>query len=134
MADDARQAELRGLMAEALDWHMTEADEARGCALRCGYDGDDRSEHLADHLLPVVAAWAEADREQHAARRAAEAWHDGLRVGVTPAASPVPGQQREAVARWLWDWLNAADSLFRADEYAYFQAKAAELLTLLADE
>ena len=67
MADDARLAELRGLMAEALD------DK------RQYWDPEELQEIVSD-LLPVVSAWAEQDREQHAARRAAEELLDAAYV------------------------------------------------------
>jgi hypothetical protein len=44
----------REQLTEVLGRHFTDRDESSGCALRCGYDGDERTEHLADALLPLV--------------------------------------------------------------------------------
>ena len=60
---------VRGL-GEVLRPHFTERDYEQGCTLACGYDGDDRVEHLAEalaaHVLGLVAAGK------------AEAWDEAL--------------------------------------------------------
>lgn len=58
---------VRGL-GDVLRPHFTERDYEQGCTLACGYDGDDRVEHLAHalaaHVLGLVTAGkAEALRE-----------------------------------------------------------------------
>ena len=41
----------RDRLANILDRHLTDRDYDQGCTRACGYDGDDRDEHLADVLL-----------------------------------------------------------------------------------
>lgn len=63
MADDARLAELRGHLRIGVLHAL----------IRSHPDSGALAHTIADALLPVVSAWAEQDREQHAARRAADA-------------------------------------------------------------
>ena len=79
--------ELQVRLAEALDIHLTERDYSAGCAMRCGYDGDERALHLAAALLPTVQAaidQARADGAAEALEAAAERIA-GLASGPVPA-------------------------------------------------
>lgn len=58
----------------ALEWHLPESAWEVGCALRCGYHGDDLSEHLAAVIEPIIRA-----REASVLRDVAMAL-EGLRV------------------------------------------------------
>lgn len=55
----------RDELAELLDRHLSERDNDQGCRLACGYDGDERAEHLAAAI--VAAGWRKvgADTETH---------------------------------------------------------------------
>lgn len=46
---------IRDELASLLDRHLSDRDNAQGCRLACGYDGDDRCEHLADAILARFA-------------------------------------------------------------------------------
>ncbi|NKS42281.1 hypothetical protein GS496_17165 [Rhodococcus hoagii] len=41
----------RDELASLLDRHLSDRDNEQGCRLACGYDGEDRCEHLADAIL-----------------------------------------------------------------------------------
>jgi len=41
--------------AKILDFHLPDATHESGCAMRCGYSGDELAEHLAVHLLEAAA-------------------------------------------------------------------------------
>lgn len=47
---------IRDELASLLDRHLSDRDNDQGCRLACGYDGDDRCEHLADAIL--AAGWS----------------------------------------------------------------------------
>lgn len=38
-----------------LEFHLTDAASNQGCALRCGYHGDEMAVHLAEHVLTAAA-------------------------------------------------------------------------------
>lgn len=37
-----------------LEFHLTDATYNQGCALRCGYHGDEMAVHLAEHVLAAA--------------------------------------------------------------------------------
>lgn len=67
-ASGATRADARAQIAELLAFHFTENDDDRGCALRCGYAGGDRIEHLAERLLPIVTRALATQRAEIVAR------------------------------------------------------------------
>lgn len=55
---------LAEVLASRLDRHLSERDFEQGCRLACGYDGDDRSEHIAADLAAVLAPVVAAEVER----------------------------------------------------------------------
>lgn len=48
--DEAVEAAVK-----VLEFHLPDAAHESGCAMRCGYAGDEFSEHVAQHILEAVA-------------------------------------------------------------------------------
>jgi len=44
-----------------LEHHLTDAASNQGCALRCGYHGDEMAVHLAEHVLKAAAPHMNTD-------------------------------------------------------------------------
>ncbi|NKS66380.1 hypothetical protein GS461_09840 [Rhodococcus hoagii] len=57
----------RDELANLLDRHLTDGENEHGCRLLCGYDADDRSEHLADAILAAGYVKPDASSEARAA-------------------------------------------------------------------
>lgn len=47
--------------AKVVDFHLPDSAHENGCALRCGYSGDELSEHLAAHILEAAAPYMFTD-------------------------------------------------------------------------
>lgn len=43
--------------ARAIEFHLTDRAQESGCALRCGYAGDDMSVHMARHILEAASPY-----------------------------------------------------------------------------
>ena len=75
----------RDELANILNDHFTDRDYDQGCRLKCGYDGDDRDEHLADAILAAGYRKVEPDAEVAELRASlaamAIAWDEGFDVG-----------------------------------------------------
>lgn len=41
--------------AQVIEFHLPESVHESGCAMRCGYHGDELSEHLALYILEAAA-------------------------------------------------------------------------------
>lgn len=93
-------------VAEVLDRHFTERDEDSGCARRCGYDGDDRADHIARAL---DAAGLLVTPEQHDAAVAAKALREAAGEINNPNATP----DLESVARAVVYLRDRADRIER---------------------
>ena len=84
---------IRDELASLLDRHLSDRDNAQGCRLACGYDGDDRCEHLADAIL---ARFAVVELPEPTGQwSAGPEWRDGNAVVWTAPGGTVMVQNVE---------------------------------------
>lgn len=50
-----------------LDFHLPDSAYNTGCALRCGYSGDEMATHLAEHVLNAAAPHLQGTAPPHRA-------------------------------------------------------------------
>lgn len=82
-------------VAEVLDRHFTERDEDSGCARRCGYDGDDRADHIA-RALDAAGLLNDRKEVQRKAIKASRLAYEAAREAIDNLESDLDAIEREA--------------------------------------
>ncbi len=107
-------------LVNRLDLHLTDREGMSGCRLSCGYDGDDRGEHLADVILAdfdrlaSLLGYVKADADQWGYRRELD-WSVGFphsREEAQRLANLHPGGVlvRRLVGHSPWEVVDGADA------------------------